>query len=74
MLPIQGIVNAHGTPAQVAMLGSANTDWQDQIYRTAFSTDNISPEGALIIYRYRIFICYANQNGVVKTDTCNEPR
>src|SRR5206468_5662614 len=33
-------VTAHGTPQQVAIMGSGSTDWQKQIYQNAFSTDN----------------------------------
>ena len=36
----RSIVNAKGTPAQIAMLGTSNTNWQDQIYQTAFGTMN----------------------------------
>ena len=44
----RAIVNAKGTAAQKAMLGTANTDWQDQIYQTAFGTDNnISISGGI---------------------------
>ncbi|MET0634792.1 MAG: TonB-dependent receptor [Chitinophagaceae bacterium] len=63
------IVSKNGTPAQVAMLGSANTNWQDEIFRTAFSTDNnISVTGGINKLPYRFSIGYQNQDGVLKTD------
>ncbi len=63
------IVNTHGTAAQVAMLGEANTDWQDEIYQTAIATDNnISLSGGIKGLPYRLSIGYANQNGILRTD------
>jgi TonB-dependent starch-binding outer membrane protein SusC len=66
---IRSIVNANGTAAQKAMLGTANTNWQNEIYRAAFATDNnISISGGLKNLPYRISIGYQNQDGVLKTD------
>ncbi len=63
------IVNEHGTAAQQEMMGSANTDWQDEIYQPAFSTDNnLSLSGGIKSLPYRLSVGYANQNGVLKTD------
>ena len=63
------IVNAKGTAAQKAMLGTANTDWQDEIYQTAFATDNnISVSGGIKNLPYRFSVGYQNQDGVLKTD------
>ncbi len=65
----RSIVNANGTAAQKAMLGSANTDWQDQIYQAAFGTDNnISMTGGIKGLPYRVSIGFQDQNGVLKTD------
>ena len=50
------------------MLGSANTDWQDEIYQTAITTDNnISVSGSLKQLPYRVSLGYLNQNGILKT-------
>lgn len=63
------IVNAKGTPAQIAMLGTANTDWQEEIYQTALATDNnLTISGGLKKLPYRVSLGYANQNGVLRTD------
>ncbi|MRX37697.1 SusC/RagA family TonB-linked outer membrane protein [Flavobacterium sp. LC2016-23] len=44
----RAVVNANGTPQQKAILGTANTDWQDEIFHTALTTNNnISVSGAL---------------------------
>ena len=49
-------------------LGTANTNWQDQIYRTAISTDhNISMVGGTKNMPYRFSLGYTDQNGVIKT-------
>ena len=46
----------------------ANTDWQDEIYRTAVSTDhNITISGGIKNVPYRVSLGYTDQNGVVKT-------
>lgn len=50
-----------------AKLGSASTNWQKQIYRTAFGTDhNVSVTGATKQMPYRVSVGYINQNGVIK--------
>ena len=65
----RAIVNAKGTAAQKATLGTANTNWQKEIYRSAFSTDNnLSLSGGIKGLPYRFSIGYANQNGVLRTD------
>ncbi len=63
------IVNSKGTAAQKAMLGTANTDWQDVIYQTAFSSDNnISLTGGLKGLPYRLSFGFLTQSGVLRTD------
>lgn len=62
------LVNTHGTPAQIALLGTANTDWQDEIYQTAITTDNnLSISGSLKELPYRLSVGYLNQDGILKT-------
>lgn len=63
------LINANGTDAQKAMLGSANTNWQDVIFQTALSTDNyLNFSGGIKGLPYRLSLGYQNQNGVLKTD------
>ena len=65
----RSVVNANGTAAQIAMLGSANTDWQDQVYRDGIGTNNyISVSGGLGKLPYRLSVGYQDQNGVLRTD------
>lgn len=48
-------------------LGTANTDWQKQIYRTAFGHDhNLSLTGQTAGTPYRVSGGYINQNGIIK--------
>ncbi|MGN6179840.1 MAG: SusC/RagA family TonB-linked outer membrane protein [Mucilaginibacter sp.] len=63
-------VNANGTPAEIAQLGTANTDWQKQIYQNTVSTDdNLSISGATANGKlpYRVSVGYDKQNGILKT-------
>lgn len=49
-------------------LGTANTDWQDQIFRTAVSTDHhVSINGGFKNLPYRISLGYSDNNGIIKT-------
>jgi len=51
-----------------ALLGSADTDWQDEIYRGAVSTDhNVTVQGGLKNMPYRLSVGYTDQNGILKT-------
>ena len=61
-------MNSHGTPAQIAIMGNANTDWQKEIYQNAYSTDNnLSVSGSYKTLPYRISLGYLNQDGILKT-------
>ena len=60
--------NADGTPADGAQHLFADTDWQDQIYRTAVSTDqNVTLTGAYKNLPYRVSLGYTKQQGVLRT-------
>ena len=49
-------------------LGTADTDWQDEIFRTAISTNhNISIQGGLKDMPYRVGLGFEDNNGIVKT-------
>ena len=48
-------------------LGTANTNWQDLIYRTAISHDhNITVSGAAKNLPYRVSVGYTDQQGILK--------
>lgn len=51
-------------------LGNANTDWQDEIYRTSVSSDYaLSVGGTAGILPYRVSVTYTNSNGILKTSS-----
>lgn len=50
------------------LLGEANTNWQDEIMRTAFSQDyNLGVGGAVGFLPYRFNVSYLGNNGILKT-------
>ncbi len=52
----------------VNALGTANTDWQKEIYRTAISHDhNVTLSGAVKDLPYRLSVGYTDQQGILKT-------
>ena len=51
-----------------ALLGQANTDWQDEIFHAAFGTDhNVTVSGGLKKMPYRVSVGYTNQEGILRT-------
>ncbi len=68
----RSVVNERGNAGAKAILGTANTNWQDQIFRTAFSSDNnVSLTGALKETPYRLSVGNLSQNGILKTTSMN---
>ncbi|TDW99961.1 SusC/RagA family TonB-linked outer membrane protein [Dinghuibacter silviterrae] len=62
-------VNANGTATFKALLGTANTNWQKQIYQTALTTsDNFSVTGRSGFLPYSVSVGYLGQTGILKTD------
>ena len=54
--------------AAAQLMGDANTNWQDQIYQPAVSTDhNVTVSGGLKHMPYRFTVGYTNQTGIIKT-------
>jgi TonB-linked SusC/RagA family outer membrane protein len=65
----RSFVQTHGSAESIKLLGKYNTDWQDQIYQTALSTDNnLSVSGGYKNMPYRYSVGYLNQQGILKTD------
>ena len=64
------VVNTYGTAAQQALLGNADTDWNNEIFKTAYGTDNnLSVSGRFIKnFPFRVSIGYTNQDGILRTD------
>ena len=66
---LRELVNAQGTTAQKALLGSAHTKWSDEIFRDAVAFDNnIAFSGGIKKLPYRLSLGYLNQNGILKND------
>ena len=52
-----------------SLLGTANTNWQDEIYRTAFGRNhNFSAIGSAWGVPMRASLSYTNHDGILKTD------
>ena len=65
----RSVVNAKGTAAQIAMMGAANTNWQDQVFQDGLGTNNnLSISGGVKGLPYRLSVGYQDQNGILKTD------
>ncbi|PYF74724.1 SusC/RagA family TonB-linked outer membrane protein [Pedobacter nutrimenti] len=66
---VRTYINANGSAAQKALLGTANTDWQNVIFDNAFSTDNnLSLAGTFQKVPYRISGGYLDQKGMLRGD------
>ncbi|HEX8328197.1 MAG TPA: SusC/RagA family TonB-linked outer membrane protein [Hymenobacter sp.] len=65
----RSLIQANGSPSQIASLGTANTDWQDQIFRTAGVYDNtISLTGNAAKIPFRVSYGNLYQEGIVITN------
>lgn len=63
-------INQFGDATQIGELGTANTDWQKQIYQTSVSNDdNLSISGTTGKLPYRVSVGYTDQNGILKTSS-----
>ncbi len=57
---------------QVGLLGTSNTDWQNEIYRTAISTDhNLSVTGTVNSIPYRASANFLSENGILLNSKMN---
>ncbi|MBL7748255.1 MAG: SusC/RagA family protein, partial [Chitinophagaceae bacterium] len=70
---VRNIINtdaaATGNNTYKNLLGTANTNWQDEIYRAAIGFDNtISASGSIGNLPFRASIGYLNQDGILKTN------
>lgn len=73
---VRAIINADaaatGNNTYKNLLGTENTDWQDQVYQSAFGTDNnISASGGLGKIPFRLSLGYLFQEGLIKTNNFN---
>ncbi len=63
------ITSYYGVDSPAAsLLGMENTDWQEEIFRGAVSSDHaITVQGGLKNMPYRFSVGYTDQNGILKT-------
>ncbi|WP_395045222.1 SusC/RagA family TonB-linked outer membrane protein [Flavobacterium sp.] len=62
-------ITANGNASQQALVGQADTDWQDEIYRTAIGNDhNVALSGGVENITYRASLGLADLNGILKRD------
>ena len=65
----RSLINDIGTPNQVALLGTAETDWQEEIYTTAIGQDhNFSALGKVYGIPMRASLGYSEHEGILKGD------
>lgn len=56
--------------SRLSMLGNANTNWQDEIYRTAIShSQDLSITGGAEKMGYRLSLGYQSQEGIIKSSS-----
>jgi len=52
-----------------SLLGTANTDWQDEIYRNSFGLDHfLRIAGGIKALPYSVSVGFSSQDGILKTD------
>ncbi len=63
------IKSYYGEGSEAAsLLGTADTDWMEEIFHPAVSTDhNVTVQGGLKNMPYRFSVGYTDQNGILKT-------
>jgi TonB-linked SusC/RagA family outer membrane protein len=62
----RSMVEKYGNTTQKASLGTATTDWQKEIFRTAYTTDNnVSVLGSAGKVPFRVSAGYLNQQGLL---------
>lgn len=64
----QLVQNLWGDKASEVNMGNADTDWQDQIFRTSIShSHNVSVAGGVKNIPYRVSVGFNSSDGIVKT-------
>lgn len=64
------VIKSEGTPAQIALLGDADTDWVDEVSQTGFGTDNnLAVSGRITSWLpFRVSAGALYQEGIMKND------
>lgn len=69
----RNVIETFGSPAQAALLGDYDTDWNKEVFRTAFGTDNNLSVGGRIgsWLPFRVGLGASYQEGILRTDNSN---
>ncbi|MEO0311784.1 MAG: hypothetical protein RIQ89_1441 [Bacteroidota bacterium] len=60
-------VRDSGTANQIALLGNANTNWQDEIFQNSFTfNNNVSVSGGIKKLPYRLTLGVLNEDGILR--------
>jgi iron complex outermembrane receptor protein len=64
------LVSTYGSDSEKALLNAdVNTDWNNEIFHTAFGTDNnLGISGKVGFLPYRLSLGISDQNGILRTD------
>lgn len=64
------VIKAEATPAQIALLGDADTDWVDEVSQTGFGTDNnLAVTGRITSWLpFRVSLGALYQEGIMRDD------
>lgn len=67
------VINRYGADSnQAACLGTANTNWQDEVLRTSVSSDyNLSIGGTVGFLPYRVSVGYTTNHGIIRKSGMN---
>lgn len=66
---LRNLIMLKGNATQQALLGSANTDWQREVFRNAYVTDNnVSISGGIKNFPYRLSLGNRLENGLLMRD------
>ena len=64
------VYNKYGTDIQKSLIGTENTDWNDEIFQPAWASDNnVSESGSIAkVLPTRVSVGYLAQDGILKSD------
>ena len=65
----KSVITTQGTNTQKSLIGVPRTNWTDEIFHTAFATDNnVSVSGRVGMLPFRVSVGYLNQEGILQSD------
>ncbi|MDB5193851.1 MAG: rane protein [Segetibacter sp.] len=65
---LREVIGKQGNANAKSLLGTANTNWQDEIFKTAWTNDNnLSVGGSIGAVPYRLSLGHLNQQGILRT-------